>query len=125
MSSGRTFADYLTGELPACVQIPPNVPADELVRWKLPRDVFQDLFIEKSDRLDSLDPITLHYLNRWRSLENLAQSLRHNHLIIYNYYTYHASLSIVRRTVVPCPGALFMSSCPLHNNARSRIPTTP
>jgi hypothetical protein len=74
LSSGLTIADHLTRGLPTCIRIPAEVPTPELARWKLPRTVFQQLFIEKSDRLDTLDPITLSYLKRWRSDQTLERS---------------------------------------------------
>jgi len=73
LSSGLTIADHYTRVLPTCIRIPAEVPKRELARWKLPRVVFQQLFIEKSDRLDTLDPATLDYLKRWRSDQTLER----------------------------------------------------
>ncbi len=73
LSSGLTIADHWTRTLPPCIEIPAQVSPTDLARWKLPRAVFQELFIEKSDRLESLDPVTLKYLKKWRSDQTLER----------------------------------------------------
>ncbi|MFW5741137.1 MAG: hypothetical protein ACOC1F_12305, partial [Myxococcota bacterium] len=71
LSSGLTIAQHFYEKLPACIEIPASIPKGELTRWKLPRSVFQELFIDKSNRLDTLDPVTLRYLKKWRSHQTL------------------------------------------------------
>lgn len=74
MASGRTIAEHYAIELPECIEIPARLSSREVTRWKLPRSVFQELFINRSDRLDTLDPTTLAYLKRWRSDQTLQAS---------------------------------------------------
>ena len=73
LSSGLTMAQHSYEKLPECIEIPASIPKSELARWKLPRAVFQELFIDKSDRLDTLDPVTLRYLKKWRSDQTLER----------------------------------------------------
>ena len=67
LADGRKLLEHMVDRLPDCVQIPTDVALEDQVRWKLPRDVFQELFLAKSDRLYSLDSRTLEHLRRWRS----------------------------------------------------------
>ncbi len=77
LSSGRTFAEHVVeGPLPDCVQVPGSVALEDQVRWKLSREVFQELFIAKSDRLYSIDPKTLEQLKRWRTDATLRRPVR-------------------------------------------------
>lgn len=55
-----------------CIEIPRSIPHDELPRWKLTRQVFRELFIKKSNLLDSLDPTVREYLAMWRSPRTLS-----------------------------------------------------
>jgi len=61
---------YKTLELP-CVDLPRDTVGKDLTRWKLPRAVFRDLFVKKSDIIDSLDPAVRTYLEMWRSPRTL------------------------------------------------------
>ena len=74
LASGLTLTEHMWEKLPECIEIPANLPQHELPRWKLPRAVFQELFIEKSDRLDTLDPVTRKYLEKWRSNQTLESA---------------------------------------------------
>ncbi|MGC4116430.1 MAG: hypothetical protein QM765_18005 [Myxococcales bacterium] len=75
LQDGRTLFEHLTGPLAPCLQVPMEVALEDQVRWKLPREVFQELFARRSDRLYSLDPRTLEHLRRWRTDATLRMAL--------------------------------------------------
>lgn len=66
----RVFEGYHTG-LP-CIEIPLSIPQHELPRWKMSRAVFKELFVNKSNRLHSLDPDVREYLALSRSPRTLG-----------------------------------------------------
>jgi hypothetical protein len=72
MATGISVGKHFTETLPPCIELPSH-KLEELTRWKLPREVFQELFINQSDRLDSLDPKTREHLEGWRSLRTLGK----------------------------------------------------
>ncbi|MBI5542455.1 MAG: hypothetical protein HY901_01090 [Deltaproteobacteria bacterium] len=76
LPDGRLYHEHLTGKLADCIKVPTEVALEDLVRWKLPREVFQELFIAKSDRLYSLDSKTLEHLRRWRTDTTLHPPVR-------------------------------------------------
>lgn len=76
LASGGLFHEHLFETLPECIEAPPADNLEQLIRWKLPRDVFRKLFIEHSDRLASLDSTTLEHLHSWRSIRTCAPPLR-------------------------------------------------
>ncbi len=80
LGSGLTMTEHSTRRLPDCVEIPAELRPRDLARWKLPRAVFQEIFIDKSSRLDTLDPTTLAYLKQWRSNQTLDERTRQSQL---------------------------------------------
>jgi hypothetical protein len=54
-------------------ELPEELPHDDLARWKMPREVFQALFVQRSDRLRTLSEPTREHLRRKRSDETLAR----------------------------------------------------
>jgi len=71
MATGLTPGEHFTEQLPPNIRMPEGESLAQLARWKLPRAVFRELFIEQSDRLDSLDERTRQQLEGWRSLRTL------------------------------------------------------
>ncbi|MBW2732382.1 MAG: hypothetical protein JRH20_08290 [Deltaproteobacteria bacterium] len=72
MMSGQRPVDHFFGELPSCIKRPPISSLEDLRRWKLPREVFQEMFIHRSDHLKTLDGRTRAHLRAersWRTLE--------------------------------------------------------
>jgi hypothetical protein len=76
MATGLTPGEHFTVQLPPNIHMPEGESLGQLARWKLPREVFRELFIEQSDRLDSLDQRTREQLEGWRSLHTLNHKLR-------------------------------------------------
>lgn len=66
-SAGMALHEHFFDELPACITMPPVADLQSLARWKLSRPVFRRIFIEASDRIQTLDPRTRSQLQRWRS----------------------------------------------------------
>lgn len=66
--AGVAFANL---DLP-CVDVPRTMSKAALVRWKLPRHVFKELFVEANDRVSTLTPAAREHLDQWRSIETLA-----------------------------------------------------
>jgi hypothetical protein len=68
LSSGYGAADYLEGvaRIPG-FEMPDTLPMDALARWKMPRDVFQALFRDRTNVLAQLSPTTSSYLRQKRS----------------------------------------------------------
>lgn len=69
MENGIRLCDAFQHLGIACVQLPRQLNA----RHKLSREVFQELFIERSDQLARLDPVTRAYLEEWRTPETLVE----------------------------------------------------
>ncbi len=67
LASGILFGHHIANQMPDCIAIPQQVSPQDLVRWKLSREVFRDIFISKSDHIKNLDDRTRAYLSRWRS----------------------------------------------------------
>src|SRR5690606_5470152 len=83
--------------------------------------------LQLADQFNRLSTVISHTgdFNARREAQNNAQPLGDNHLIIYDQHPDHRPSSTVKRMVVPVAGALTISSWPLHNSARSRMPTKP
>jgi hypothetical protein len=74
MRSGASVLEHILGPTPhPDVWVPDQVPVDDLAKWKMPREVFQGLFHEKTDHLRSLTPRTESYLRRRRSDETVGR----------------------------------------------------
>lgn len=58
---------YFVDGLPPCITLPPEGDLEQLARWKMPREVFRELFVDSSDRLETLDEETRKQLDHWRS----------------------------------------------------------
>ncbi len=71
MGSGLRPIEHFRGAALACIEIPTHMASHELARWKMPRDVFQELFFKRSSRMSSLDPATRRYLTELRSRQTL------------------------------------------------------
>ena len=71
LSSGLPLVEHIMRKLPDCVHVPTNVDHRDLTRWKLSREVFQELFVKQTDRLCTLDNRTRSYLQRCRSEKTL------------------------------------------------------
>lgn len=67
MATGALPHEHFCERLPECIKLPEVETLDELVRYKLPREVFQQLFVQLSDTLSKLDPQVRQQLQRWRS----------------------------------------------------------
>lgn len=73
MATGKTPFEHFMHEPPPCIQMPPQgMSQQQLARWKLPREVFQELFLHKTDRVHGLDPLTLEYLQHQRTRDTLG-----------------------------------------------------
>ena len=66
-AEGRPIHEHFFDTPPSCVEMPPVTDLLSLARWKLPRSVFRRVFIEGSDRIQTLDTRTRSQLSRWRS----------------------------------------------------------
>lgn len=72
MATGLSPAEHFTEHLPPCIHMPPVAHLRSLARWKLSREVFRELFIDRSDRLQTLDDRTREHLEGWRSLRTMG-----------------------------------------------------
>lgn len=77
MITGLSPAEHFTEHLPNCIHMPPVANLRSLARWKLSREVFRELFIDRSDRLHTLDPRTREHLEGWRSLRTVGRREAH------------------------------------------------
>jgi hypothetical protein len=69
----EVWMEHFFGKLPSFLALPPeHLPASELVRWKLPRQVFREIFVDRSDRLATLSDTTRDYLGKHRSRKTLV-----------------------------------------------------
>lgn len=69
----RYLVDYTFGErVPSGLYLPEDVPEREWPRFKMPRDVFRELFIDRTNRLAELSASTAHRLREQRSEETIA-----------------------------------------------------
>ncbi len=66
-SSGMLPVEHFESCLPECIKLPTHLSHNEIIRWKLPRQVFQTIFLKKTDRVSTLDSKTLDYLREKRS----------------------------------------------------------
>jgi len=71
MADGEPVARRFLEEPPVCVEMPPPECLPHLTRWKLSREVFQEVFVRESGRIDSLDPATRAYLAEMRTAATL------------------------------------------------------
>lgn len=67
LSTGSRLDQHFFDTLPASIETPPVRTLEQLNRWKLPRAVFRELFIERTDHLASVDAETRLHLENWRS----------------------------------------------------------
>lgn len=75
MATGHNVADHFFGTPFPGVELPPShLSAESLERWKLPREVFRDLFVRHSNRLATLPEKTREVLARERSPETLRRA---------------------------------------------------
>ncbi len=76
MASGKLPIEHFLGAPPRCVELPPlGMSGEELKRWKLPRTVFQELFLRKYDRLGELGADALAMLGEQRTGDTLEYRL--------------------------------------------------
>jgi hypothetical protein len=74
MSDGVVPLEHFLGTPPACITLPPQeLRGDALMRWKLPREVFQDLFVRRSNHIATLTEDVLEQLRGQRSRDTLMQ----------------------------------------------------
>lgn len=66
--------EHFFDSLPLCIDIPAIASREELVRWKLSREVFQELFMVRTDRLQTLSEEAKRYIGHIRS-ENTLMGL--------------------------------------------------
>lgn len=65
--------DYFFGDtVPAGLYLPEDVPETEWPRFKMPRDVFRELFIDRSNRLAELSTKTVHRLREQRTEQTVG-----------------------------------------------------
>lgn len=67
IASGAQAADYVFGDAVFPGVTLPDVDEDALTRWKMPRDVFRALFIERNKVIDELSPEILERVAQQRS----------------------------------------------------------
>ena len=67
MASGLRIDQHFGETLPSCVTVEALGDGEDWARWKMPREVFQELFVRRSDRLRTLDPQTRAHLEIVRS----------------------------------------------------------
>ena len=73
MSTGRRPYDHFRYAPPSCVALPPLGQSKEaLAQWKLPREVFQELFLASTDRVTTLSPRVAALLRERRSRATLT-----------------------------------------------------
>lgn len=75
LQTGALAADHCFGLPLPCVDFPEG-GHEELTRWKLSREVFQELFLRRSDRLATLDERTQEYLQQMRSPRTVGSGYR-------------------------------------------------
>lgn len=74
MKSGWLPADHFFGARLPCIHLPPDgMSGDDLVRWQLPREVFRELFLRRSQLLEKLPEPTRKYLETRRSKQTLRR----------------------------------------------------
>jgi hypothetical protein len=81
MASGHSVYDHFlepSVHLP-CVDVPSTRPPCDLARWKMPKPVFRELFMEETDSVASLDEAQRTYLGTVRSRGTLALSGAEQH----------------------------------------------
>jgi hypothetical protein len=66
LPTGSLAADHFFGVPLPCIELPPGDHV-ELLRWKLSREVFQELFNRRTNHLATLDEKTRRYLEQFRS----------------------------------------------------------
>ncbi|MBW2730837.1 MAG: hypothetical protein JRH20_00505 [Deltaproteobacteria bacterium] len=70
-ASGVQLHELFAETLPPCVAIDALGDGEDWARWKMPREVFQELFMCRSNRLRTLDPQARAYLQTVRSPSTL------------------------------------------------------
>jgi hypothetical protein len=75
MTSGMLPEAHLfAGPLLPCVSVPDDSLNADLRAFRMPRDVFRALFLERTDRISKLSPSTLSHLREQRTDETLAHN---------------------------------------------------
>lgn len=75
MASGHLpEAHLMRGPPLPCVSVPDDAPNADLSAFKMPRDVFRALFLERTNRISELSPNTLSHLKDQRTEETLQVS---------------------------------------------------
>lgn len=72
LRDGTPFAAACFGATLSCIDLPRGSHR-ELIRWKLSREVFQELFLRRSDRLESLDERTQRHLEAFRTPRTMSK----------------------------------------------------
>lgn len=75
LPTGSLAADHFFGERLDCIDLPEG-SHEQLVRWKLSREVFQEIFQNRSDRLATLDLKTREYLQQLRTPTTIGACTR-------------------------------------------------
>jgi hypothetical protein len=76
MRTGKPASAHYLSEPVPCISLPPrDLPPEEWKRWKLPRAVFQELFLRKYERVSELDQTTRGMLNEQRSRDTLLHEV--------------------------------------------------
>jgi hypothetical protein len=75
MNSGMLPVDYMFGSrVPNGLYMPEDVSASEWPRFKMSREVFRDLFIDGSNRMEELSTQTLRHLRQQRSEQTVTRT---------------------------------------------------
>lgn len=80
MPTGYLAADHFFGAPLPCIEMPEGSHA-ELTRWKLSREVFQELFLRRSNRIETLDENTREHLGHMRSPHTVS-GYKPSHLVL-------------------------------------------
>jgi hypothetical protein len=72
LATGTQVADHFFGAALPCIDLPAGAHG-ELARWKLSREVFREVFLRRSNHLETLDARTQEYLERARTPTTLGR----------------------------------------------------
>lgn len=73
MQAGVPAADYVFGQqVPQGLQLPEDIAMDDWSRFKMPREVFRDLFIHRSDRISEMSAATQAHLRAQRTEQTVG-----------------------------------------------------
>lgn len=71
MLTGYPCIEHFLGRPFPGIELPEQMRDDDFGRWKMPREVFQELFVKHSERITQLDAATRSQLERRRSRATL------------------------------------------------------